>query len=177
MGRGTRMALRRIQLSFGDKFGQLSVVREVEPIKWRKYKKRMVLCRCVCGHEIIVRLEYLKSGHTKSCGCLRVATASTIHLRHGCARGIRLYKTWAGMKQRCLNPNVKGFENYGGRGIAICEDWMEFVSFRDWATGNGYRDDLTIERLDVNGDYEPSNCTWIPKSEQSKNRRCVGAAS
>lgn len=146
-------------------------------MQWGKYKHRRYLCLCDCGEETIVRLEYLRSGHTQSCGCHRVATSAMLNLRHGCARGERLYKTWAGMKQRCLNPNVKGFKYYGGRGIRVCEEWMEFEPFRDWALANGYRDDLTIERVDVNGDYKPSNCTWIPKSDQSKNRRCVGMVS
>ena len=84
----------------------------------------------------------------------------------------RIYRTWRSMKDRCENPNNKRYKDYGGRGILICETWSNsFVAFWEWASSHGYADDLTIERIDVNGGYNPSNCTFIPNSEQSKNRR------
>lgn len=84
----------------------------------------------------------------------------------------RLYATWLGMKRRCTKSNCPDFKNYGGRGIKICDDWMkDFLAFKEWAYSNGYNDDLTIERINVNGNYEPENCTWITLSEQSKNKR------
>ena len=91
--------------------------------------------------------------------------------KHG-MRKTRLYRIWAGMKTRCFNELVKSYSDYGGRGIIVCEEWVSsFLSFADWANNNGYSDELTIERKEVNGNYEPSNCCWIPKSEQCKNRR------
>lgn len=84
----------------------------------------------------------------------------------------RLYVTWLGMKRRCLKSNCPDFKNYGGRGIKVCNDWMiDFLAFKEWAYANGYNDELTIERINVNGNYEPDNCTWITLSEQSKNKR------
>ena len=86
----------------------------------------------------------------------------------------RLYAIWHGIKRRCLKPNCKDYKNYGERGISIHNEWInDFLSFKEWAIGSGYKDSLTIERLDVNGNYVPSNCTWIKMSEQSKNRRNV----
>ena len=85
----------------------------------------------------------------------------------------RLYRIWNQMKQRCLNPNSPSYQNYGGRGILICREWLHYENFRDWALFNGYNDeeDLTIERIHVDGNYEPDNCEWIPKKRQAENRR------
>lgn len=91
--------------------------------------------------------------------------------RHGMS-GTRLWRTWNGMRSRCNIESSSGYKDYGGRGINVCAEWLEnFTNFYDWAIKNGYTDELTIERREVNGNYEPSNCCWIPKSEQCKNRR------
>lgn len=161
------MANRTIILSPGDKFGCLSVVSEVEK---NKFNKRQFLCRCECGQSCTVLLENLRSGHTKSCGCNKITLTSTEKKTHGFSR-TRLYGIWAGMKNRCYNPNVKSFKDYGAKGVRVCDDWQEFAPFCDWALKNGYQNDLTIDRKNPFGNYEPRNCRWATRKEQRMNRR------
>ena len=153
----------------GKKFGRLTVVSLVEsdvgtkiPTKW--------LCKCDCGNTIKALGYNLNNGNTKSCGCLRKEFAKNKKYIHGCTK-TRLHTTWSHMKQRCENTNDKAFKHYGGRGIKICDEWHDFACFRDWALVNGYSDDLTIDRIDVNGNYEPSNCRWVTLKEQQTNKR------
>jgi hypothetical protein len=133
--------------------------------------KMLWRCRCICGNETLATRYQLKSGHKKSCGCWRVDNCAIVATRHGGAkRGqkMRLYGIWAGIFSRCTNPNVKAFPRYGGRGISVCDDWHSFPAFRDWAEANGYRDDLAIDRINNDGNYEPSNCRWATYKEQGR---------
>ena len=135
----------------GQRFGRLTVLERAGTDSRREAVWR---CICTCGNEIYVQGHHLRCGNTQSCGCLRVDTATT----HGESRS-RLYHIWFGMKTRCYNPNTKDFKNYGGRGITVCPEWLyDFPAFQKWAIANGYRDDLTIDRIDNDKGYSPDNC-------------------
>ena len=125
-------------------------------------------CQCICGNKTTVPVSALKSGKTRSCGCLEAEGNNYTHR----LSNTRLYNIWIGIKTRCYNPNHNTYKDYGARGIRMCDEWYnDFMSFYYWSINNGYNDTLTIERLDANGHYEPSNCKWIPSREQNYNKR------
>ena len=157
---------RKLDIKPGDRFGRLTVIEE-EP---RKKKSRYFLCRCDCGKEVSTKLIWLTTGQSKSCGCLRKERFLKFNTRHGQSHSA-LHSCWTSMKQRCLNPKNPVYQDYGGRGIKVCPEWMYFEPFYWWAMMNSYDENLTIERKDVNGNYEPKNCCWIPQSQQGGNRR------
>lgn len=150
---------KRTENLLNKKFGKLTVIKfkEID-----KNKKAIWYCQCECGKIIATSTHNLKSGNTTSCGCSRIKYKQLDE---------RLYRIWAGMKTRCLNKNKKEYKNYGGRGIVICDEWLEYKNFYVWAMTNGYKNNLTIERINVNGNYEPNNCTWITIQEQQLNKR------
>ena len=156
----------------GQKFGRLTVISKAEKhIQPSGQRKTCWLCKCDCGNEIIIKGSDLKSGHTQSCGCLRIEKITKHSLF-----GTRIYTIWHNIKHRCYNSKDSNYKNYGGRGIKICEEWKnDFKAFYDWAINNGYnesakRGECTIDRIDVYGNYEPSNCRFVNIKVQQNNK-------
>lgn len=150
----------------GDTFNRLTVTGVVRNLG----SKSDVTAKCKCGQEGVFKLYRIRSGNTKSCGCLDWERREERFTKHG-GSGSKLYQTWKGMKQRCNNPRNQDYERYGGRGIKIEPPWdADFSSFREWAMENGFEEGLSIDRRDVNGNYSPSNCRWVDDTTQARNR-------
>lgn len=150
----------------GKQFGRWYVIRYDHTRNYEHY----YLCRCVCGTErLVTRRSLYPKTVSKSCGCLKIEKASLVNLKH------HLYKhplrsVWSNMKQRCYNPTNKKYSIYGNRGIIVCPEWLNnFEAFYNWSINNGYKKGLSIDRIDSNGNYEPSNCRWTTINVQNQN--------
>jgi hypothetical protein len=166
---GEYMKLKNI---IGQKFGNLTIIKELKPhLTPNKTKQRIVLCKCDCGNLFKTQLYHVTSKHTKSCGCIQKEKFSQIISKHNLSN-TRLYNTYYNMRSRCYNKNNKEYQHYGGRGIKVCDEWLDsFQSFYDWSMNNGYKDNLTIDRIDNDIGYSPSNCRWVNLSTQQRNKR------
>jgi hypothetical protein len=164
----------------GKKFGRWTVIKFVKAIPRYnengsiKSRKLYYLCKCDCGNERIVVSENLKSGKSKSCGCIRKENPN---FKTHWLSNTRLYTVYVGMKARCYNPNNSSYKNYGERGITVCDEWLkDFKAFYDWAIANGYdktakRGECTLDRINNNIGYTPENCRWVSQSLQNNNTR------
>lgn len=150
----------------GEKFGRLTVI---EFAGYGTSNKTQWKCLCECGNEIIVKTNSLRTGHTRSYGCLEIETKRECSKTHG-LRYDPLYSTWLNIRDRCNNPNNSHYKWYGEKGIKMCDKWNDFREFYDWANNNGYVKGLSIERIDNSLGYCPENCKWIEFKDQAKNK-------
>lgn len=129
-------------------------------------------CQCDCGTTLLVRSQFLKNGHTKSCGCYRKESLSEQNTVYKTNEDKELRIRYKGMIQRCYNENAKNYKHYGGRGIFVCDEWKnDFFKFKEWSINNGYSKELTLDRIDVDSEYSPENCRWVSWKTQQNNRR------
>lgn len=176
-----------IHLSKGDRFGRLIIIKETNPKIYKSGKARVFTCKCDCGNTKDVKLSLLRSGETKSCGCLNKELVSkrakSLFTTHGLSYNdngnqTKLYRAWRGMKTRCYNESHHKYKNYGGKGIKVCDEWLNsYKAFHKWSFENGYyeqdknteyKDLLSLDRKESNKDYSPENCQWITVSENTK---------
>jgi len=153
----------------GKRFNMLTVLKFVE----FKNRKSYWLCKCDCGNEKIVSRKDLRENRVKSCGCLR-AIENKSRAKHGLA-GSKIYNTWRSMLKRCYLPSNPSYKHYGAREINVCDEWRDkeqgFIHFYEWAIANGYKEGLILDRINVNGNYEPTNCRWVTPKVSANNKR------
>ena len=155
----------------GNVYGRLTVLRRGDYDRWGNI---LWVCRCECGTNKSINGGSLRSGNSQSCGCLNKELTSDRNIKlkittHNQYQ-TRLYRIYTHMKHRCANPKCDHYHRYGGRGIKVCDEWQNFSKFATWARANGYQENLTIDRINNDGNYEPNNCQWLTRSDNGKKR-------
>ncbi len=150
----------------GDVYGFLKVIHESTPTTY----PRKWVCQCECGITKTILGASLRSGLTKSCGCLNKQRLKETHTKHG-ETNTRLYSIWHNMKQRCINSNSSAYSFYGEKGITVCNEWLAFEDFKVWAEASNYFDELSIDRINPTKGYYPDNCRWANKVTQARNQQ------
>lgn len=153
-------------MEIGDRFGRLVLIKDLGMVEYGSQGRfaHWGLFRCNCGNEKKIRIGHVSRGSVVACGCYQRQMAKEGQLKHGLSED-KIYKLWKGIKARCNNQNTKSYKNYGGRGVKLCDEWCDFMNFYNWVILNGYRDGLKIDRINNDGDYEPSNCAFVTNAE------------
>jgi hypothetical protein len=159
----------KLNIVSGQKFNRLTIIEEVEQKEYRRYFK----CKCDCGNELIVFMSSLTLNRTKSCGCLNMENKINRRKHSHTINGVITseYTAWVNMRNRCYNPKNNRYKIYGGRGIKVCDEWLK--SFKNFIDDIGRKPgpQYSIDRINVNGNYEPSNCRWATPEQQANNKR------
>lgn len=152
----------------GERYGRLIAIKFAERDKNGNPKW---LFKCDCGNQKVIYAKSVTLGNSRSCGCYKREYNKSHHNYKHNSCYTRLYRIWVHMKERCFQQNCSAYKDYGARGISICKDWLEFENFKRWANENGYSERLTIDRINNDGNYEPSNCRWVDWYVQANNKR------